>query len=970
MNYVYMHDQTQILASLGWSEDLYENTQIKELIGKLNSYDIVIMNALYNYENSQDLTAYSKELNDYIKTGGCFIVTDANYPPQTLWLPSIDPNLVWNPSMKLTNNETRMLPWADYKHPLLTGENNPSSAWTYPDITSPAMTILYKNANGSPAVGVLELGEGVAIISSLYNQTGWPTEGFFKNLAKWIKDPARLAEVKKRNTVLDALATQTPILNVATLPNPPVIDGKLVAGEWDNAALIPDFSAAFNNQNHQPTKCKIARMDDNIYISFECTDNSPKDITNTAALRDEQTWHGDSVEVFLDPSGDRKSYYQFAVSSNGIQYDSMGFDAKWDTYWEAKTAITDNGWVAELRIPIAFTENPNSTWTANFCRSAKSGSSREYSAWSPVFGTFHQPLRFGSLTGMSTKPGSHTFVPQIRVDIPKRWFLGSNYLDITISKISKQSPKTILQLIDLATGNTVWSKNIEPGKKSEIKAKCNVDLQDNKLKQMQLVLVDNANRHRVLASSVVFKPESESALKLSKAFPIVGGAIQSKDPVKKLIVDVVTGYDKSDKLEMESIGKDPNGRIVSRTKRRIEARKDFQYSVDVNKLTPGKYDFTFKLLKNGKETASQTVPLTVAPPAATEVSFDDKHICYVNGKPFFPIGLYHVSQAAILSINEKSRAKGLPELDLFSVIKQVKDVGFNTIHYTWGMPDEKCLDYTQSLGMWIIPEVAAPTKENVATANKYSNVLMWYGSDEPSGETLNIIKHNRIQTALLDPNRPVAAAVNNPDLYEAALGGFDFVMMDPYVIRSAPMSTISSCIKRGLEASKGMKPVWLVPQAFTIDTPWYKEPTPDEIKCQAYIGLVNGATGFLWYAFWTSEKCSDNPTGRGVWVLSDSKLWDGFRSLNAEINKLAPIILTGKNCGPVKCSSPDVQTCIWKYKGKSYLLAVNTLYKPVNCTIKGMGENAEVMFENKKVVTEDGILKASFKPLEVHVYKF
>jgi hypothetical protein len=174
----------------------------------------------------------------------------------------------------------------------------------------------------------------------------------------------------------------------------------------------------------------------------------------------------------------------------------------------------------------------------------------------------------------------------------------------------------------------------------------------------------------------------------------------------------------------------------------------------------------------------------------------------------------------------------------------------------------------------------------------------------------------------------------------------------------------------GMDAGNGTKPVWLVPQAFTCDSPVWNEPTPEELKCQAYIGLVHGATGLLWYAFFTTEYWSGNPLDRGYWVLPDSKLWDAFPKLNAEVNTLAPIVLTGQSRGPAKCTSPDVHTCIWKYRGKSYILAVNTLYKPVKCTIKGLGEDAEVMFENKKVVTEDGILKASFKPLEVHVYKF
>jgi len=464
--------------------------------------------------------------------------------------------------------------------------------------------------------------------------------------------------------------------------------------------------------------------------------------------------------------------------------------------------------------------------------------------------------------------------------------------------------------------------------------------------------------------------QTATALELNVVLPAVRGTIQSKDPVKKLVVDGLVTYGGAEKLSVECRGVGADGKTVAAAKARVSAGKAFRMDLNLRRLPVGNYHFTFKVLANGQEVASQVVPIIVAPPARTEVTFDDKRVCYVNGKPFFPIGLYHVSVAAVLGVNERSRAAGLPGIDLFESARQVRARGFNVIHHTWGMPTEEYLAFTDKLGLWVIPEVAAPTADQVALANRHANVLMWYGSDEPAGEVLKAIKRARVQTALLDPHRPVSAAVCNPNLFKAALEGFDFVMLDPYLIRHSPLSGIADWMKMAMDAGKGTKAVWLVPQAFTINSEYWKEPTPEEIRCEAYIGLVHGATGFVWYAFWSSEDWSDNPKGRGCWYLPDSKLWDAFPKLNAEVSELAPIILTGRNLGPVKSTSADVHTCLWKYKGKSYLLAVNTQYHAVKCKLEGFGAEADVMFENRKVTTDAGTLNENFLPLEAHVYRF
>ncbi|MHB1457127.1 MAG: hypothetical protein ACYC0V_09455, partial [Armatimonadota bacterium] len=94
-NYQYKDEMTSILKLLDYQYDMYENTHIADLIPKLQDYDLVLLNAVYNYENSQDFSQYAAKWQDYLLKGGCIISTDTNYPQQFQWLTSVDPGLKW-----------------------------------------------------------------------------------------------------------------------------------------------------------------------------------------------------------------------------------------------------------------------------------------------------------------------------------------------------------------------------------------------------------------------------------------------------------------------------------------------------------------------------------------------------------------------------------------------------------------------------------------------------------------------------------------------------------------------------------------------------------------------------------------------------------------------------------------------------------------------------------------------------------
>jgi len=974
----YKNEQAGVISSLGWSQDLYENTQVNDLAGKLGNYDIVILNTLYNLENAQDLSTLAAKLKSFVASGGCLVVTDTNYNNQTMWLRSIDPGLIWRGSGKLSGVESQPASWVNSNHPLMAGVDTPKLAWTFCEYTGMGLTPLVKFPNGRPAAGVMELGKGVIVVSNMYRQHGWPSTVFLTNLIKWAKDPARLDAVSKRDAEIKARGETHPALNIPVMASAPSLDGSIAAGEWNGAAIIPafyDVSGGFGYS--QPTVCRVGRYKDDLYVLFECTDTDVAGMEKGTTGHDSSFWLNDCVEVFLDPSGERKSYYQFGIGCSGAMYDARMTDVSWNTFWEAKTSIGENGWTAEIRIPFASLGNEalasTGTWAANFCRTVRSNTEpkREITNWSPTFGFFRQPGSFGTLTGMTANLDNYSFRPGIETQLPKLWFPDMKQFTAVVSGFAGRTATGSLELLDTGTGKTIWSKDITVGKSGISKITVDYQLDPTQPRSLQLVVKDSKTPNQIAAYSDTFTPTLAPDLSVQIIQPAFRTTIQSKDPEKKLKAECVVGTKLDKGMTLVCSIKSEDGKEVFSKHQSGNTHKTLKVETDLSKLPVGQYQLVFDVTGKSGTIASKSFPLVIAPPAKTEVTFDSNKTCYVNGKPFFPIGLYHVSPAAIGSINGASKKVGLPEVDLYTMMKEVKARGFNVIHHTWGMPTDEYLKEAADDGLWVLPEVAAPSAEQVATANKYGNVLMWYGADEPAGERLVWIRNALAQTSKLDPHRPVSAAVCFPDLFKPALEGFDFVMMDPYFVGMNMYYELADWIKKGNEASNGTKAVWLVPQAFTIGSTAWVEPTPDDLRCQAYVGLVHSVKGFIWYAFWTSEYWPGNSKGRNMWFLPDTALWDYFPKLNAEISDMAPVYLTGKSTGPVICTSKDVHTNLWKLNGKTYIIAVNATNKALDCEIGGFGKSAsEVKFESRKVTPSHGKITEHFKAMEAHVYQY
>ena len=225
-----------------------------------------------------------------------------------------------------------------------------------------------------------------------------------------------------------------PVVSVPRLSSPPAIDGDTSDPAWAAAAVIdglqPPLDPVPGASALQRTSVRIAWEPTALYVAFECADSDV--LCSGTMRRDDDLSREDAVEVFLDPVGDGRAFFEFQVAPDGTVFDAVHLYTatpetlgdgrirpeiaktdrwsmrEWDLPdYEAAAKRTPDGWTAELRIPAAPLMrrlgrerlDKRVAPRAQFVRCDHDGPAFFQQYWSPcMHGNPHNsPARFGTL---------------------------------------------------------------------------------------------------------------------------------------------------------------------------------------------------------------------------------------------------------------------------------------------------------------------------------------------------------------------------------------------------------------------------------------------------------------------------------------------------------------------------------------------------------------------------------------------
>ncbi len=152
---------------------------------------------------------------------------------------------------------------------------------------------------------------------------------------------------------------------VVKLSQPIIFDGIPDEKAWDEVPALPmtTLIPAFGKEPAESSIIKIAYDDEYFYVSGILNYNDPTNIRAIGKKRDYGDRSTCRFGFLLDTFNDRENAVVFVTNPNGIRVDGAikndcenegnDYNSSWNTFWDVKTTLTDQGWTAEFRIPFS-----------------------------------------------------------------------------------------------------------------------------------------------------------------------------------------------------------------------------------------------------------------------------------------------------------------------------------------------------------------------------------------------------------------------------------------------------------------------------------------------------------------------------------------------------------------------------------------------------------------------------------------
>ncbi len=336
-----------------------------------------------------------------------------------------------------------------------------------------------------------------------------------------------------------------------------------------------------------------------------------------------------------------------------------------------------------------------------------------------------------------------------------------------------------------------------------------------------------------------------------------------------------------------------------------------------------------------------------------------------------------------------------------SKASQYKQAGINTYIGLWRGPTDEQLAQLKAADMKVI------CHQNT-TSLKYlddSTIIGWMHGDEPdNAQPLRgskgygppilpqkiIDDYTKIRQA--DPTRPVILNLgqgvawdgwygrgvrkNHPEDYPEYIKGCDIASFDIYpACHDKPevagkLWYVAEGVKRLVKWADGRKVVWNCIECTRIHNPNTKA-TPHQVRCEVWMSIIHGSMGLIYFVHEWEPKFNESA------LLSDPNMLAEVTTINRQITELAPVLNSPTLEGSASVSSQDnaeaVAMMVKKYGGATYLFAVEMAGKETIPTftipaLKGQ-RAAEVLSENRSLVSNDGVFEDRFAAWDVHLYR-
>lgn len=391
--------------------------------------------------------------------------------------------------------------------------------------------------------------------------------------------------------------------------------------------------------------------------------------------------------------------------------------------------------------------------------------------------------------------------------------------------------------------------------------------------------------------------------------------------------------------------------------------------------------------KGGSPLAEQTwnlCKLSLQEQKALTSYVDRSNNLMVNGKPFFPLGWYTNTKEQYLDEVADSPFNCLLAYGTNHVRKDDMLKFLDRMH-AHGLKLIYCLNDVYPTATYFEQKSWEGINGNDAIAHAvveayrdHPAILAWYLNDELPHRLVPQLEDYYQRVKTLDPRHPCFIVLCNRSEFRYFPTTTDILGVDPYPIPKDPVTRVSGFADEARKAMGGVKPVWLVPQAFA----WYqynsenkdrghipteeelrtgRAPTYEEGRCMTYLALIHGAKGLIYYCYYDMR------------VLPQyAEMWEWMKAIGKEVETLMPVLLSSDDRGEALFSpaAAPIHTRLKAADGRLYLMAVNAGNRRVETefALPVRAKTVDVLFEGRTIIPKGKRFTDAFEPLEAHVY--
>lgn len=744
---------------------------------------------------------------------------------------------------------------------------------------------------------------------------------------------ATAAEGSATPTSLNDPVRQAQILKIDEVPT---LDGNLSEAFWADAEPMTDFVGVESEQpSEYTTVAKVVYNATSMFIGIEAKE---PDMDSARALLSMQSkvWGQDSVEVFLDFNGDRRTYHQLIASASGEKWSSSynlpRKKVAWDVDWKVAGSTQADGWSIEIEVPYSslnlLTDPPaGENIGMNICRNRKSrtaGEKDNNSSWSFTHGTFHNPRAFGEVVG---------FDPSV-LD-PYRWGVeglswSRGTAQVSLRNLTHQDEELSVRFSVESDGQMNQTEAIT----QRISSGEGVDV------ALPLALPEDGYYHlKVIGEG----PDGDLRLLSQSSTVQVSGAslydlvgpefdFYTTDTVARVRCFVEAGPEVCRDLR---VNWRLDGEAASGSFTPVPGLN--MWEIDLTDLPVREYALSTEVVRDNQVAASESATLRKIPAAPEEV--DEVRInrwgrfFVVAGEPLFSFGWFDASIARRVSL-----------ADWEGVVSEMAENGSTTILTYTGLSTNLAevlggyLDVAEKHGQGVWVHLSGMLTWNKPKSARTGN--RFYTKEDANEALKEVITKYRSHPALLgwmtydEPG-------NRPDLFtaEVALESYRLIKrLDPHhpcfishlnhmgdskIYGASTDVALVPFLERGGRYDHLFQEFWEADYPVIINAPCYgaaggsmREPTIAEQRVRSYKGIIKGARGILYYTFRPSSE----------------NLWEGMGEIGAEIQALKNVLLSpndrlGLDVTP---GGEDLLATLRRDGDDYVVIAVNTSPLPVD----------------------------------------